>query len=180
MFLEMSTNQGHEAIIALHQKGKKQKEIASALNIAQSTVSKTIKRYKELGTTEDRPRSGRPVTATTKKNIKSVYDRIRYNPVRSMRKMSKQLKISEGSIRNIVHKHLGMRSYKFATGHDLSDPKKCQVRVKCCKELLKERSVDGILFSDEKVFTVLPPLNRQNSRIIGRSRLGKCRISSSI
>lgn len=90
-----------------------------------------------------------------------------------MRKMAKQLKISEGSVRNIVRKRLNMRSYVFATGHDLSDPKKRQVRVDCCKKLLKGKNFGSILFSDEKIFTVLPPRNRKNSRIIGRSKAGK-------
>lgn len=156
----------------MHKNGKSQKEIISALKLPQSTVSKAIKRYKELGTSEDRPRSGRPVTAATPKIIKSVRDRIRYNPNRSMRKMAKQLGISRRSIGRIVHNCLGMRSYVFANGHDLSDPKKCQVRVDCCKKLLKEKNFGEILFSDEKIFTVLPPRNRKNSRTIGRSRAG--------
>ncbi len=96
-----------------------------------------------------------------------------------MRKMAKQLKTSEPSMRRIVQKRLGIRSYVFATGHDLSDPKKRQVRVDCCKKLLKEKNFGRILFSDEKVFTVLPPLNRRNSRILGRSKAGRCRIVSS-
>jgi inhibitor of nuclear factor kappa-B kinase subunit alpha len=180
IFSEMPTNQNREAIIALHRKGKTQKEIISALKVPQSTVSRAIKRFKELGTSEDRPRSGRPVTATTPKMVKRIRERIRRNPNRSMRKMAKQLKISEWSVRQIVHKRLRMRSYAFAAGHDLSDPKKRQVRVDLCRKLLKERNCGTILFSDEKIFTVLPPRNRRNSRIIGRSRLGKCRIFSSI
>lgn len=176
----MSTTRDREAIIALHQKGKKPKEIISALKLPQSTVYKAIKRYNELGTSEDRPRSGRPVTATTPKMIKRVRERIRRNPVRSMRKMASQLGISDYSVRKIVHNRLNMRSYMFAAGQDLSDPKKRKVRVDLCRKLLKEKSCGTILFSDEKIFTVLPPRNRKNTRVIGRSRKGKCQIFSSI
>lgn len=78
----MTTNQDREAIIALHKRGKKPKDIISALKLPQSTVYKAIKRYKELGTSEDRPRSGRPVTEqpqpmSTKSN--AVFIEIQYD-----------------------------------------------------------------------------------------------------
>ena len=49
-----------EAILCLHRAGKTQTDIADKLSVAQSTVSKAIKRYYEHGTFKDLFRSGRP------------------------------------------------------------------------------------------------------------------------
>ena len=47
-------------IIRLHEEGKSVSEIAQALNLVKLTVSRTIKRYEELGNFNERHRSGRP------------------------------------------------------------------------------------------------------------------------
>jgi transposase len=49
-----------QTIIDLFKLGQRQSEIAKALKISRQLVSKTILRYQELGTAEDRSRSGRP------------------------------------------------------------------------------------------------------------------------
>lgn len=49
-----------KSIIQLHQKGKRQKEIADALGISQSTVSYWIIRWKSDQNLNDRARSGKP------------------------------------------------------------------------------------------------------------------------
>ena len=58
------------SIINLHKKGLKNTEIAKALRINRSTVWRTLKRFGEKGGATDRPRSGRPRTARTKKRSK--------------------------------------------------------------------------------------------------------------
>ena len=78
------------AIIELHRAGKTKPEIVKLLKAPKSTVYHTLRRFKELGTTEDRPRSGRPRTSRTPKMIKAVKARINRNPRRSMRKMAKR------------------------------------------------------------------------------------------
>ena len=45
-----------EAIIIAHNRGKKQAEIADFLGISQGAVSKTIKRFEETGSNENRKR----------------------------------------------------------------------------------------------------------------------------
>uniref|UniRef100_A0A914CDJ0 Transposase Tc1-like domain-containing protein n=1 Tax=Acrobeloides nanus TaxID=290746 RepID=A0A914CDJ0_9BILA len=72
------------------------------------------------------PRSGRPRTSRTLRLIKVVRERIRRNPRRSMRKMVKELRISEGSVRNIVKKDLRLRLYKLKKTHLLT--KKNQIK----------------------------------------------------
>ena len=48
------------AIITLRNEGQSVRKIAKTLNVSPSGVAKTIKRYNETGTHEDRPRKGRP------------------------------------------------------------------------------------------------------------------------
>ena len=55
-----------DAIIRAHTRGKKQNEIADFLGISQGTVSRTIKRYEETGSNDNRKREK---TARTPENI---------------------------------------------------------------------------------------------------------------
>ncbi len=49
-----------KTIIKLYQKGKSQPQISDLLDIAQTTVSFWIRRYKKTGSLEDLPKSGHP------------------------------------------------------------------------------------------------------------------------
>uniref|UniRef100_A0A1I7XIC7 Helix-turn-helix domain-containing protein n=1 Tax=Heterorhabditis bacteriophora TaxID=37862 RepID=A0A1I7XIC7_HETBA len=60
------------------------------------TVHRTVKRYQELGTVEDHPRSGRPRSVNTSRK------RILRDNKRLMRKMASDLGISPTSMRRIV------------------------------------------------------------------------------
>ena len=66
------------------------------------------------------PRSGRPKSVTTPRLKKVVMDRIRRNPRRSLRKMAVELKVSRGSLQNLVRNDLGHRSFKRKKVHFLS------------------------------------------------------------
>ena len=69
-----------EAIIQLHCAGRTNSDIIKLLKVAKSTVYHVVNRFKELGRSEDRPRSGRLRTARTKKVIKAVRERVKRNP----------------------------------------------------------------------------------------------------
>ena len=109
------------SIISLHATGKKLLVIANSLGVPVRSVRYAIKRYKEIGGLQDRPRSGRPVTIRTTRNKDVIKKRIQRNPRRSMRGLAKSLKISERSVRRIVKDDLGYRSYKFIKGQALTD-----------------------------------------------------------
>ena len=49
-----------QSIITLRQEGQSIRKISRTLNVSSSAVAKTIKRYDETGSHEDRPRTGRP------------------------------------------------------------------------------------------------------------------------
>ena len=60
------------AIIELQHVGKTNSEIIKLLKASKSTVYHTINRLKELISTEDLPRSGRPRASHTRKVINAV------------------------------------------------------------------------------------------------------------
>ena len=126
------------SLISLHQQNKRQIEIGRLLNVSKSVVSKAIKRFKELGYTKDRPRSGRPRTVNTPANRKLIRDRIRRNFRRSMRQMAREIGIDEHSVHHIVKKEHKLKSLKLQKAQYLDD-KKCQTRKQRCQRLLRER-----------------------------------------
>ena len=101
-----------EAIKCLHDSGMRIAEISRCADVPDSTVRKAIKRYEELGTTSDRPRSGRPRTATDAAHRKKVRQRFERNPRRSLRKVGQEVGISHASVRRIVKNNLGLKAYK--------------------------------------------------------------------
>ena len=156
------------AILELNTQGKTVKEIIKALSVTKWTVYRTIQRFNETGETSDRPRSGRPRSVRTPLLKKSVREKIRYNPKRSVQKMAKECNISTRTMGRLVHDDLGLKSYKFRKAQLLSDVNKKR-RVEKCKKL-RERFKDGrhldILFTDEKLFSVECSFNRQNDRVL--------------
>uniref|UniRef100_A0A8R1HV20 Uncharacterized protein n=1 Tax=Caenorhabditis japonica TaxID=281687 RepID=A0A8R1HV20_CAEJA len=124
-------------------------------------------RFGKTGTTSDRPRSGRPATATTSTNMRRIRDKIHYDPKRSLRKVDKELHISATSVRNIVKHHMGLRPNKLKKTNALMDQMKA-TRLQRWREPLKRfKPVDtlDILFTDENFFTIEQSFNRQNNSI---------------
>ena len=115
------------AIIQLHRAGHSNSKIMKLLKAPKSTVRDTILRFQELGTMEDRDRSGRPRSARTPAKIKAFRERIRRirrNPKRSLRKTAKDMNISHESVRTIVEQDLKMSPYKIRTRQLLTDLQK--------------------------------------------------------
>lgn len=162
----MARQRERVTVIELHKSGMKTAEIVRTTNYKQRTVYNIVNRYKETGELSDRPRTGRPRTATAAANVNKVRQRVRRNPVRSMRKMAKEIGIDERSVRRIVKRKLNLRSYKISRVHFLNDTMK-EKRLKNCRRML--RLIGGVrlakvVFTDEKLFTVEPQHNHQNDR----------------
>ena len=102
----MFTENTRSAILELHKKGLKNTEIAKLLKLNRPSVWRTVKRFKELNSSSDRPRKGRPRSARATKTILAVKEEIRKYRNRSIRKMSKEHRISERSMRRIVRENL--------------------------------------------------------------------------
>jgi transposase len=146
-----------------------QNDIAKLFEVNKNTVSKVVKNFKEQGNFDDKPRSGRPKTATDDAHLQKMEDELAkddHSLVNSTRKLAVKLRVSPRSIRRMLQKN-GYRSWKEQKRHFLSEPAKKKRRERC-RALLKRCDNDGyknILFSDEKLFTVEQAYNRQNDRI---------------
>ena len=108
-------------IIELRRAGKNNSEILKLLRSPKSTVYHTINRFKELNSTEDRPRSGRPQTSRNPKVINAVRASLRRNPKRLMRKMARETDVRENPMRNIVKIDLKVSPIKLQTCHPLTN-----------------------------------------------------------
>uniref|UniRef100_A0A8R1EN27 Uncharacterized protein n=1 Tax=Caenorhabditis japonica TaxID=281687 RepID=A0A8R1EN27_CAEJA len=76
-------------ILRLSESGQTQK----STGFSRRTIENTMRRFRKTGTT----------------NMRSIPDKIRYNPKRSLRKVAKELHISATSVRNIIKHHMGLR-----------------------------------------------------------------------
>ena len=156
-----------EAIIEFFKSGMRQAEIAKRLGIHRRTVSRTIQRFEELGTSSDRPRKGRPRSSNSSEVRKKIKLRLDRNPRRSLRKVAKDININRESVRQIVKNVFKCKPYKLQKAHLLTDKMKevrCK-RAKALQHLVANQGHERILFSDEKIFTIEQHLNPQNDRI---------------
>jgi transposase len=157
-------------IISLHHAGKTNKDIFNILKsqgICLRFIQRTIQRYKECGSTADRQRTGRPKSASTPVMVQKIRCRLKRNPHQSLRKMATQLSISSSSVHRIAKNHLKCFPYKLRKSQHLT-PRAKLPRIHRYRELKKRFAGDlhhGILFTDEKLFTVVEVFNHQNTRI---------------
>lgn len=132
-----------------------------------STVYRIISKFKTTGSTERLPGQGRKRTARTAANIKAVRERIRRNPVRSMRKIARDLGVSDFTVRNIVKNNLHAKS-RARTSKQLISASSQAKRLARCKQLLSKlkKGMAVIIFTDEKVFTIDSVSNSRTNRYI--------------
>lgn len=159
--------QFREIIVTKYRNGECPSDIFKAmkyLGIKRDFVYKTLKRFKETSSTEDRRRSGRPRSARTDRVVKIVRERIRRKNHRSIRKLAADLNISRGSVHNILRHDLGCYAYKKRKVHGLSQASK-QKRAERSNTILSWHAGDEFVFSDEKLFVLEQSHNAQNDRL---------------
>ena len=91
-----------------------------------------VKKVKETGILIDKPKREKPKTVRTSENIVAVAESMREAPSTSIHRCSQQLNISETSLRRILHKDLGMTSYKVQLVQELN-PIKNPMRFRFAK-----------------------------------------------
>lgn len=165
-FSGMRASPHREAVAALLRANEGNANIAMKLNISIRTVQRVAKQLREKGHVKESPKAGRPRTVNTRKMRDIIKKRIKRNDELSLNKMAAELKISRGSLQNIVKNELKLRSYRLRQGQYLTDAAKAN-RLQKCKNLLKffqVRRFEDVLWTDEKVFTVEVAHNSQNHR----------------
>ena len=82
--------------------------------------------------------------------------------------LASEIKVSLGSMQNLVKNDLHLKSFKRKKVHSLSDKitQKRPIRSKGLLTRLATLLLDNILFSDEKLFTREEATNKQNDRIL--------------
>lgn len=107
-----------------------------------STVARWCAEFKRGRTsTNDDPRTGRPTSAVTQQMIKKVENIVLADRRVTIRFIAEELKISIGSVHNIIHDHLGMKKVSARwVPRMLSDAQK-QTRLRIsqsCLDLLQQ------------------------------------------
>lgn len=142
-------------------------KIVKKIGIGERFVYRTISRLRDTGSIKNRPGSGRPRSVRSINRIKAIREKVRRNPRRSAGKLALESGISKTSMRRILNIDLGLKPYKKIKRHGLSAKNK-KDRIDRCKRLLKrhgQKSVEKIVFSDEKMWMLQESYNAQNDRI---------------
>lgn len=172
--MEWGVKENRVAVIALHKCGKSAAEILKLLKplkITKRFIYRAIERFNETLGIDDRARTGRPRTVRTVSAIKTVRERIRRNPLRKQKILSRELEISTRSMSRLIRDDLHMKAYRRSTAHMLT-PRLKEIRHERCKRLLLWHATNGhenILFTDEKIFTVEEVFNKQNDKVYATS-----------
>lgn len=172
--MEWGSIENRVVIIGLQKCGYEKGEIfrmLRPLKITRNFVYRTVKLFEDTGGIVDRPKSGRPRTVRTPQAIKAVENRIRRNPHRKQKILSREMNIKKDCMARIIKRDLGLHAYKRHTGHLLTEALKQKRKAKS-KALRRQYAKNGhrrILFTDEKIFTVEESFNKQNDRVYALS-----------
>jgi transposase len=135
--------------------------------IQKSTVLRTVQRFTESGSVKDRPRPGRPKSATNEEMALETLQCFVENPHTSIRKSAQYVGVSIGSIHKIL-KDNKFHPFKIQLHQELNedDPDRrlqyCEIVMNKC--IHNEDFPKLVLFSDEASFCLNGSVNRHNSR----------------
>lgn len=135
--------------------------------ISRRTVGKTIQRFEETGNVKNKPKLGRPKSATTEEKQLDTLLAIVESPHVSTRQVARDLETSQTSVRRVLKK-AKYHPYKIQLVQELSDDdfdrrsEFCGVMMDRC--VIDRQFIFKICFSDEATFCLNGTLNRQNCR----------------
>ena len=115
-----------------------------------NTIYRWVSNFRQTGSALNQTSPGRPRTATGPENVAVVRASILKSPRRSARKHAAALRLSDRSVRRILHLDLRMHPYKIAFAQKLKG-RDFENRTKLCRDLLNVPVTD-VLFSDEAHF----------------------------
>ena len=119
--LYSSMEEKREKIMALLHAQTPIPDIMTEVGTSRRTIFRVKTSLKASGHVKRKPGSGRRPTVVTNKLIWKINARIRRNPVRSMKAMAKDFKVSDWTVRNVVKNKLGSRSLARMPRFLLSD-----------------------------------------------------------
>jgi hypothetical protein len=144
------------------------------------TLKAICRRIDQRGSAVERKAgSGRPKSARTAENIAKVEELIcsqesEPGTSKSTRQVAREVGISQGSVMNIAKTDLGLSSFKRVPAQVISEATRLK-RLARSRQLSRRITVEKakrVFFTDEKLFYIDPPVNKQNSRVwaAGRKR----------
>lgn len=135
--------------------------------ITKTAVWRIVKLFEEVGSIKNRPKTGRPKTATNDEKSLDVMQSFVENPFTSIRKTALEHDVSVGSVCNIIKKY-NFHPYKVSLLQELSEDDYDR-RIEFCETIMQK--VDAvpdftskIVFSDEATFMLNGTVNRHNCR----------------
>lgn len=136
--------------------------------ISKSVVEKTVKRFLETGSVQDRPRSGRPLTANSPEKTEEVLLTYVENPRTSTRKAAQATDTDKRSVGRILKKHHYF-PYKCQSVQELKEGD-YEKRVEYCETLRGKIDEDPdflnyVVFTDEATFYLNGTVNKHNDRL---------------
>jgi len=156
-----------------------------ARNWSLSSVSNLLQKIDATGSTKRKEGSGRPLSSRTMNNVAIVGDMIlsqedKPGTHRTMRQIAAETGIATTSVHRIVHKDLSLKCFKKKRAQELTEANKL-ARLTRTKQLIKKypnHLTHFIWFTDEKLFTVAPPVNLQNDRLYAPAATKKRELSA--
>lgn len=150
-----------------------------------TTLNDFLKRVRETGSVDRKTGSGRPRTARTAENIEAVNELVLSQEDapqthHTSRQIARETGIHRSSVVRIIREDLRLKCLKRRRAQELTDAN-CVTRLNRAKQLLNKfppNAVDFIFFSDEKVFTIAPPVNLQNDRMYAPRGVKKRQIAT--
>ena len=139
-------------------------------NIDVKTEDRVMEKWRRKGSilNQNKGNSGPKRSVRTDENISSVKARIQKSS-QSVRKIAAELGINRESVRIILEKGQGLKSYKFQTSQQLSlSAGDRERRLEFCnriKRMVEQREIDigTIIFSDESYIYLRGFMNKQIS-----------------
>lgn len=104
----------------------------------------------------------------TKTVIKKIKNRIKSNPVRTIRGIAKSMELAPTTVHRVVHEDLGMKSRARRKKHLINNNTKAK-RLERSQRILNKLKSGGlppVVFSDEKLFRVDRVSNSRTDRYI--------------
>lgn len=154
-------------------------------NWSVNSLNKLLQKIDRTGSFDRKPGSGKTRKARTAQNVDSVKELVLSQEDapgthRTIRQITRELDISRSSVHRIVKQDLKLVCFRKKKAQELTVANKL-TRLTRAKQLLRKypgHTVPFIWFSDEKIFTVAPPMNLQNDRVYVSSGTRKKQISA--
>ena len=133
---------------------------------AKFAIQQIVKKFDEIGSVMDAPRSGRPKSVTTPDNLELVALEVVADPSQSTRHRSSELHISRRSLQRILHE-LKLHPYIPRLVQCLNDDDHDR-RSQFCEIFLSQLAddpllINKILWTDEACFKLNGHVNRHNA-----------------